>query len=258
MNRRTRRKVVNLLEDFVTRLAHVEYTLEELERAYPFHSLFFRGSALIAFKQQRSIVTRMGQSLFPRLARIIAEEHYSNVALGREFRAVIDGAVADAIDRIVTQLRTGQRRPHRPSEVQEILAAQGGKPREVVVVADLFIGDFPDGPFFSEIKSPLPNLDVAAESKRKILTFIALHSAQNPQAYLAFPYNPFLTREAYRHPLTRQVMDMEAEVLIGEEFWDRIGGKGTYSKLLDIIAALRKRLPLERRPAKGRTGRGRC
>ena len=244
MQRETRQKVVDLLRQFVTRLTQVEYSIEELQKAYPFHSLFFRNEAIVAFKRQRSIVTSMGQSLFPRLARIIAEERYKDVHLDREFRGTINGAVADAIDRIVTELRVKQRKPNHVQEIAEVLGAKGHKLREVVVTADLFIGDLSGGPFFAEIKSPLPNLDVAAESKKKILTFIALHSDKNPQAYLAFAYNPFISREAYNHPSTSQIMDMEAEVLMGEEFWDKIGGRGTYSELLDVIEEVKKKTPL--------------
>jgi len=236
----TRQEIADLLKRFVTRLTQVEYNVEELQKAYPFHSLFFRDEAIVAFKRQRSIVTSLGQSLYPRLARIIAAQHYNDVHLEREFRATIDGAVADAIDRIVTELRVKQRKPDHDQELAQVLGAEGGKPREVVVTADLFIGDFLGGPFFAEIKTPVPNLDIAAESKQKILTFIALHRDQNPQAFLAFPYNPFITREAYDHPFTRQIMDIQAEVLMGEEFWDRIGGKGTYVELLDVIREVKE------------------
>ena len=30
-------------------------------------------------------------------------------------------------------------------------------------------------------------------------------------------------------------MDMDKEVLIGEEMWDKLGGSGTFDELLDII-----------------------
>lgn len=43
---------------------------------------------------------------------------------------------------------------------------------------------------------------------------------------------------------TRQVMDMEEQVLIGEEFWNKIGGIGAYEHLLEIIAEVRNGLPL--------------
>jgi len=248
VERETREQVKVLLRQFVTRLTREEYSVEELQRAYPFHSLFFRGESIIAFKRQRSIVTSLGMSLYPRLARIIAREHYHDVHLEHEFRERIDGMVADAIDRIVTELRVRQRNPNHRQEVNEILTANVNarevELREVKVTADIYIGDFSEGPFFAEIKSPLPNLDVAAESKKKILTFIALHEGRNPQAYLAFPYNPFITRTDYNHAFTRQIMDMEAEVLMGEEFWDMIGGERTYNELLGIIGEVKRETPL--------------
>jgi hypothetical protein len=247
LKKETRQRVATLLEHFVAQLTQVEYDLEELQKAYPFHSLFFRDEAIIAFKRQRSIVTSLGQSLYPRLARLIAEQRYNDIHLEREFRAILDGAVADAIDRIVTELRVKQRKPDYVQEIAEILGAKGGKPREVVVTADLFIGDFAKGPFFAEIKTPLPNLDIAAESKQKLLTFVALYHEQKPQAFLAFPYNPFITREGYNHPFTKQIMDMDKEVLIGEEFWDKIGGKGTYAELLEVIQEVKRRTPLQGR-----------
>ena len=55
------------------------------------------------------------------------------------------------------------------------------------------------------------------------------------EAYLAFPYNPFVYRERYSHSITSRIMDLEREVLIGEEMWDKIGGKGTYNELLDLL-----------------------
>ena len=241
MNKKTKQKVIDLLTDLVARLTQVEYSIEELQKAYPFHSLFFRDDAIVAFKRQRSIVTSLGRTLYPKLARLIAEERYKDVHLDYTLKGIMDGAVADAIDRVVTELRVAQRKPNHNQEVAEILRAKGGEHRELVVTADLYIGDFSEGPFFSELKSPLPNLDVAAESKKKILTFIALHQGKDPQAYLAFAYNPFITREAYGHGFTARIMDMEAEVLMGEEFWNKIGGKGTYSQLLKLIAEVKKK-----------------
>ena len=80
-----------------------------------------------------------------------------------------------------------------------------------------------------------PNLDICAETKSKILTFKTLLYDQNPQGYMAFAYNPYLTREDYKHGFTKQIMDLQAEVLMGNEFWDLIGGAGTFDELIEII-----------------------
>jgi len=227
--------------EFVSRRLKTDYSIEELHKAYPFHGLFFRDEAIIAFRRQRSIVTSMGITFYPTLARIIAEERCSDVHVNREIVGPLSEGTLNAIGRITSQLRARQRKPDHKSEVEEILAARGGPEREAKMVADVFIGDLGGGPFFAELKSYGPNLDICAETKSKILMFCALNAGLNGEAYLALYYNPWVTRQAYAHSFTRQIMDMEAEVLIGEEFWEKVGGEGTFAELLDIVAEVRDR-----------------
>ncbi|MBI3363129.1 MAG: TdeIII family type II restriction endonuclease [Chloroflexi bacterium] len=237
MNRKTRKAVYSLLKDFVQKSLK-SYDIEELKQAYPFHRLFFDEVGLVAFKQERSVVTRMGQQLYPDLAECIATEHYQNVTLEHEITGTLKKSTADTISRIVRELRSRQRQPNHAAEIAEIVSASrapGKATVEVRVIADLYIGDFRTGPFFAEIKTPLPNLDICAETKHKILTFIALLHQHNPQGYLAFPYNPFITRADYKHSFTKQIMDLRDEVLMAGEFWDEIGGTGTFDQLLEII-----------------------
>lgn len=237
MNSETRQTVYGLLKTFAQRSLKI-YDPEIIKRAYPFHRLFFDDASLVAFKQERSAVTKMGQQLYPDLAACIAKEHYQKVFLEHEINATLKRTTADTIATIVRELRSGQRKPDHAAEIAEILQADQSKDAEIIeirLIADIFIGDFHRGPFFAEIKTPVPNLDICAETKHKILTFIALFHQGNPQAFLAFPYNPYLTREAYRHSFTKKIMDLQAEVLMGGEFWDEIGGPGTYDALLLVI-----------------------
>lgn len=120
------------------------------------------------------------------------------------------------------------------AELKETIEKQSKNEKiSLKIIADLYIGDFDEGPFFAEIKSPLPNLDICAQSKSKILIFETL--LKEARGYLAFPYNPYITRQSYKHRFTEQIMDMQREVLMGEEFWDKIGGEGTFRQLLSII-----------------------
>jgi len=239
MKPETRVKLRNILLSFVQSIVEVPYTVEELKRAYPFHALVFPGEAIIAFKKQRSIVTRMGQWLIPRLAEIVAKDIYKDVHRDYELVGQLDVAKINVIDNIINELRMGRRKPNHKKEVQEIFKAKSGKTREVRIIADLFVGDFKPGPLFLEIKSPRPNLDVCAESKKKMLLFQALFENRNPQAFLALYYNPFFPQK-YRHSFTRRIMDLDEEVLIGEDMWNKLGGKGTYDELLDIIEEVRE------------------
>ena len=237
MNSDTYQVVYNLLKNFAQKSLK-SYDVETLKKAYPFHRLFFDEVGLIAFKQERSVVTKMGQQLYPDLAECIAQEHYQQVFLEHEITGTLKKSTTDTISKIVRELRSSQRRPNHASEIAEIVNANETGDNEMVevrVIADLYIGDFRRGSFFAEIKTPLPNLDICAETKHKILTFIALLHQHNPQGYLAFPYNPYITRADYKHSFTKQIMDLQNEVLMAGEFWDEIGGAGTFDQMLEVI-----------------------
>ena len=164
----------------------------------------------------------------------------------------MNDAACNMIEQIVTELRTPRRRRETPREpghnheVSDILNSRGGGRTNRAVTADLYIEDFGDGPLFIELKSPLPNLDIAAESKRKILYYLLImdrKGVEGAQAHLGLTYNPFISREDYAHSYTKQIMDMERQVLMGSELWDMIGGQGTYTELLEIIEDVHEHLP---------------
>jgi len=248
MRRETRAQIKTFLTEFTRKIVSKadEYELDEIKKAFPFHGLFFRDEALVAFKLQRSIVTSMGMTLYPRLAELVASDKHQNVHRDHAISGALPEEMCNTIERIVTDLRTGQRSPNHTAELEEILSAQIGPEMERHIIADLYIGDFADGEFFAELKTPKPNLDICAESKKKLLYFLAMKKSQGQEAFafLAFPYNPYVYREAYDWAYTKLVMDLVDEVLIGEEFWNFIGGEGMYETLLEILAEVKIEVPL--------------
>lgn len=238
MKQKTHNAVHKLLKDFAKKTLK-DYDLTKLKKAYPFHRLFFDELGLLAFKQERSVVTKMGMHLYPELARMIALDNYTDVVREKSIQGYVTVETANIIDTIVRELRSNQRSPSRENEIAEIentFSNPGNNGKvEIKTIADIYIGDFPGGPLFAEIKTPLPNLDICAETKKKILTFMTLQRNENPKAFMAFPYNPFITRAEYKHGFTNRIMDMREDVLMGDEFWDYIGGVGTFEKIIDII-----------------------
>jgi len=251
MNTPTQIAIYTLLKNFAQKSLK-DYDVEALKRAYPFHRLFFNEVSLVAFKQERSVVTKMGMQLYPELAKIIALEHHKDVEREKPIRGRNNSDVASTIDRIVTELRNNQRSPNHAREIEEIREVGIGRGGEtdLLMRADIYVGDYPGGPIFAEIKSPLPNLDVCAETKKKILTFETILSDQNPKGYLAFAYNPFETRAKYKHGFTNRIMDMSREVLMAEEFWDYLGGSGTFDMLLEIIEKVGEEIRANKLPPK--------
>jgi hypothetical protein len=242
MKEQTVDNIKKFVASFASEITTVPYTIEDLKKAFPFHSIFFPDEALISFKQQRSVVTKMGMILYPKVAEIIARDQHKEVHLDHELTGEMDAAKIEIIDRMINELRAGRRTPDFHKETQEIVNARSGEKRKIRVIADLFVGDFKEGPLFLEIKSPLPNLDVCAESKKKMLLFRAFFENKNPQAFFAFPYNPFVHKADYKHPFTKRIMDIDNEVLVGEEMWDKLGGKGAYQELLKIIDEVKEEL----------------
>ena len=254
MQQGTRERLWHVLYDFAAEQLpkRQRWTLEDIRLAYPFHRLLFSEEAILGARVERSVVTSMGTRLYPSIARTIAEDRFNQVFTEHTIEGVVNDAACNMIDQIVTELRTPRRRrviprePHHEDEISAVLNSPGGGRTSRAVTADLYIEDFHGGPLFVELKSPLPNLDIAAESKRKILYYLLIMNrarATGAKAYLGLTYNPFIVREAYAHSFTKQIMDMEHQVLMGSELWDMIGGPGTYTELLEIIEDVHVHLP---------------
>ncbi len=243
MKPQTREQIKQEVIRFVRRLPGIDKeSLELVRRQFPFHAVIFTGEAILYAKQERSVVTKMGMTLFPNLAKLVAKDNYADVHSDHDIRLMLDKGSLAKIDAIVNDLRApGHTRvPNHKEEMEEIFAATTRTTITTTVRADLYVGDYPTGPLFMEIKSPKPNLDICAESKKKFLMFETAMRDKGGKAYFGFAYNPYITRAAYGHTITRAIMDMEAEVLMGSEMWDKLGGEGTYAELLKVLAEAAK------------------
>ncbi len=254
MRLETRERLWHVLHDFALEQLpkRDRWTLEDIRLAYPFHRLLFTEEAILSARVERSVVTSMGQALYPSIASTIAEDRFRRVFTEYTIEGEVNDAAGNMIDQIVTELRTPKsrretpREPFHEEEVSDILNSRGGGRVNRAVTADLFVEDFEGGPLFVELKSPRPNLDVAAESKRKVLYYLLImdrKGVKGARAFLGLTYNPYVNREAYAHGYTKQIMDMERQVLMGSELWDMIGGPGTYTELLEIIEDVHAHLP---------------
>lgn len=62
--------------------------------------------------------------------------------------------------------------------------------------------------------------------------------ADNPNAkintLIAIPYNPYEPKPYSRWTMTG-MLDLKNELKVAEEFWDFLGGEGTYNNLLDCF-----------------------
>ena len=87
--------------------------------------------------------------------------------------------------------------------------------------------------YYFEIKTVKPNIDVFEKSKTKLLEWVARRRIL-VKVFLAFPYNPYHP-EPYSRFTESGMMDAGNDFLVGDEYWDFIGGKGTFPELLEIF-----------------------
>ena len=87
--------------------------------------------------------------------------------------------------------------------------------------------------YYFEIKTVKPNIDVFEKSKTKLLEWVA-RKRSYINVFLAFPYNPYHPAP-YERFTESGMMDPPNDFLIGEKYWDFLGGKNTFVELLGLF-----------------------
>ncbi|MFW6102324.1 MAG: TdeIII family type II restriction endonuclease [Chloroflexota bacterium] len=158
----------------------------------------------------------------------------------------VDGLVkSERLRRITEVLNTlehtekGKRKvqPDWDAELKYILEG-GGEDIPVTVICDVYSEDRTSGRRYAfELKAPLPNSDQTKVSKEKLLKLYSMEPPQVDEAYYALPYNPYGRRENYSWSFPARWFNMKEDevVLIGEEFWEKIGGLGTYKAFIEAV-----------------------
>lgn len=130
-----------------------------------------------------------------------------------------------------------KRKPDWNGELEYILKAKG-EPIPVTVVCDVYAEDRVRHKRYAfELKAPLPNSDITKVSKEKILKLYSMEPRQIDGAYYALPYNPYGKKENYAWSFPARWFNMKEDevILIGDEFWEKIGGAGTYQSFINAV-----------------------
>ena len=167
---------------------------------------------------------------------IVAQDHGGEAERQKETMVSAYKGALDQIDRILSDLRSGNRSPNWGNELKTVLAVNKGDTDVRRVLSDLYIKKGTSEIYIS-IKTVKPNLDQTEIAKKDML----LLKAHDPQCqtYFALYYNPGgPKKEDYNWTMPFRIFDMRHDecVLIGEEYWDMIGGAGTYEELLKVFA----------------------
>lgn len=216
-------------------------TVSKTGELKPFHEALLPAQLKSINQFERSLSTILG-STFEECARLIALENHREARRGYAIRGSVslEGIAEVERQRVVFEHAADQkgRKPTLDAMVSSVLnARRDGDLEERVVTADLLVVTHGGREFFFEIKSPKPNKGQCLEIIERLLRYHLLRDKGRPEAigYFAMAYNPFgNSRADYKWSFARNYYPRDDGLLIGDEFWQLIGGATCYEELLRI------------------------
>jgi len=207
----------------------------------PFHAAIIPEQLMRINEFERGFSTGLGTT-FEECARLIALTHHKEARRAYVLTQEVSLAAINEIEHQVALFEhAAQAKRPRPSfdeMVQKVLRARRKDDlEERTVQADLHILTNEDRRLFFEIKSPMPNKGQCLEVTQRLLRFHLVCGKPRPSvsAYFAMGYNPYGgDRADYRWSFGINYTSFTDSVLIGQEFWQLVGGPTAYEELLEI------------------------
>lgn len=192
-----------------------------------------------AYSFIHSISTTLGMSIYEDASEIIASENAEKVDTKVKLGGTISPGQKGVISEIVNGLRDRSKVPNKDEEISEILKADtsGGKYQKKDEIVDFYMKRRGEEYYF-EIKTAKPNIDVFTATKIKLLEWVA-RKRKKIHTILAIPYNPYHP-EPYIRFTEQNLFDRDKEFLVGNEYWDFLGGEETYKEVLNIFDEIGK------------------
>ena len=219
-----------------TKLANKTTTPEKSNK--PFHTVLLPKSALRASNFERSLSTSLG-NMFERCAEIVAKQKFPTVERRHDLTGYVPTDTMAEVDNIIHDVNLGKRFSNYRHEVirlVKLVRSDGSAKVSRDVRSDLYLRDSDGNDIYFEIKSPTPNKDQCLTTTRKHLTIHCIAQSTFPrvQTYFGMAYNPYGMGE-YRHSFATKHLDVKNHVLLGQSFWNLLGGRGAYEDVVRVF-----------------------
>ena len=206
----------------------------------PFHTRLLGKDRLALYSFIHSLNTNFGTTIFEPVAVALASNNFKIAKKQTKSGTKISTAAQFEIQKIMDELTSANTKPDKQKEIEIIRkVCREGEMRTVKPTrVDIYLEGNDDEIYLIDIKTAKPNKGGFKEFKRTLLEWTAIVLAENTDAkvntLIAIPYNPYDPK-----PYTRWTMagmlDLENELKVAEEFWDFLGGSGSYQDLLDCF-----------------------
>jgi hypothetical protein len=206
----------------------------------PFHTRLLGKDRMALFSFIHSLNTNFGTSIFEPVAKAIAASNFHTALSQQVAGTKISSEAHRVIQNIMDNLATANANPDKPTEMEVIRAVcQQGQMKNVKLTkVDIKLVAFDGTIYLFDLKTAKPNVGGFKEFKRTLLEWAAATLADSPganvQTIIAIPYNPY-DPQPYNRWTMRGMLDLKNELKVAEEFWDFLGGQGTYEQLLGVF-----------------------
>lgn len=217
----------------------------------PFYfALFSKKSVYIASILQ-STYTSFG-SQWENIAEIIGKDNPNIKRFEKHYtlHGTITAKEQETIADILFELDRGGKKADYRANKETINSAykKSDSEKPINQIIDFFI-EFSDGhEMYFENKSVKPNKNEMKAAKSDLLEILAMRQKEknidNIDVAVSMPYNPYFDT-SFNRWTTVKFFEIGDDLLIGNEFWDYLGGENTYQDLLDIFSNVGKQISIE-------------
>lgn len=214
----------------------------------PFHYRLLGRDRMALFSFIHSLNTTFGTSVFEPVAESLAKSSFHISQKQYVGGGQISKHAQSEIQRIMDDLTMGKD-PDKKEEIERIRRVCDKEPftKMRTVKVDLLVKSHDGTTHLFDLKTVKPNVSNFKDFKRTLLEWVAIYLAKEPDAkvksYIAIPYNPYEPKPYARWTM-KGMLDLKEELKVAEEFWNFLGGDGSYTGLLDCF----ERVGIELRP----------
>lgn len=212
----------------------------------PFFDAIFNKSQVTTASIIQSFYTSFGMSIYEQMAVVMAKDNVFHAERQYVLEGSIDPGTTSLIEKIHDDLRNGRRKANAAQELKEIRASikPGQKQKHADSIIDVYLRDKKGKDYFFGITTVKPNKEGFETHKRKLLRWMALRLSQDKnaemQAATVIPYNPY--HPAPYERFGSSTLFDSTQMLVQEEFWDFIGGRGSFDELIGVCKEVGKEL----------------
>jgi hypothetical protein len=244
---RMKKEIQNVIKELMDRvmnrvLVEDPFVKEKHKSKKPLYAALVPDEIFKGSHFERRFVTPFG-NVWERLAVVAAK---SGLGYGKSQYNITGNVNAERLRRIaetLSKLEHGKKKnkrikPDWDTELHYILNGKSDELLPTTVICDIYAEDRANRRKYAfELKAPLPNSDQTKVSKEKIFKLHCMEPLQVDEAFYALPYNPYGGRQDYAWSFPARWFNMKKDkaVLIGDEFWEKIGGKGTYQAFIEAV-----------------------